>query len=205
MLYPAECSTNNLYYEKEMRSIGFNIIAGVDEVGRGCLAGPVVACAVIMPADVTIKGINDSKLLSCEKREALFSQIINLALSYAFGLIEPEEIDRINIRNASLKAMHHAVKGLNVVPSCILVDGNASIPSTNIPQKTIIKGDKLSHTISCASILAKVHRDNIMKQYHAIYPEYKFSIHKGYGTNLHKIAIKKSGITPIHRKSFKLF
>jgi ribonuclease HII len=203
MLYPAEKSFDNLYYEKEMRGIGFNIIAGVDEVGRGCLAGPVVACAVILPFDLSIEGVNDSKLLSCQKREKLLPEIKKKSLAYSFGIISSEEIDDINIKNASLKAMQNAVDGLKIRPSCVLVDGNSSIPM-DLPQKKIIKGDRLSHTIACASILAKVFRDKMMQEFDMLYPEYKFSIHKGYGTKLHKAIIKKNGITPIHRKSFNL-
>jgi len=204
MLYPAENSFDNLYYEKEMRGIGFNIIAGVDEVGRGCLAGPVVACALIMPDGLSINGVNDSKLLSFKKREKLYPEIIKLSLSYSFGIVSSEEIDNINIKNASLKAMKIAVDGLKIKPACVLVDGNSSIP-IEIPQKKIIKGDRLSHTISCASILAKVFRDKIMQELDLVYPEYKFSTHKGYGTKLHKNIINQIGITPVHRRSFNCF
>lgn len=203
MLYPDTLSVDNLYYEREMRGLGFTIIAGVDEVGRGCLAGPVVACAVILPEDVVIDNVTDSKRLTASQRESLSIEIKKIALSHSISVIEPQVIDEINIRNASITAMKLAIDDLNIKPSCVLVDGNTPLPIL-IPQKTIIKGDILSHTISCASILAKVYRDKLMEEYDKIYPHYGFSVHKGYPTKYHKEIIRKFGITPIHRKSFRL-
>lgn len=177
------------------------ISAGVDEAGRGPLAGPVVAAAVILPEECQINGLNDSKKLSPQKREALFHQIKRLAIVTGVGIVEPEEIDRINILRASLLAMEIAVKKLNPQPDYLLIDGNIRT-SLLIPQETVIKGDLRCCSIAAASIIAKVIRDSIMDNYHNIYPEYNFKRHKGYPTIDHFEALRRFGPCPIHRKTF---
>lgn len=189
-------------YENRLRGQGVKHIAGVDEVGRGSLAGPVLAAAVILPDPCNIEGIKDSKKLSPKKREVLSEIIKREAISFAFGLVGPEEIDRINILNATLKAMMLAVKSLVIKPGYILVDGSHNIP-VGIPQLAIPKGDNLSISVAAASILAKVERDSIISRMEASYPEFSFSIHKGYGTARHLSELKKHGPTDIHRKSFR--
>ena len=176
-----------------------NYIVGVDEVGRGCLAGPVIAAAVILKND--IPGLRDSKKLSKSKREEL-SPIIIQNSYYSFGSASVKEIDRINILQASLLAMKRAILNLSVEPGKILVDGTHK-PDLDIDTQTIVGGDSIVDEISAASIIAKVYRDNLMMQFDKKYPDYYFSSHKGYGTKIHKAAIKKHGITPIHRKTFK--
>ena len=176
-----------------------NYIVGVDEVGRGCLAGPVIAAAVILKND--IPGLRDSKKLSKSKREEL-SPIIIQNSYYSFGSASVKEIDRINILQASLLAMKRAILNLSVKPGKILVDGTHK-PDLDIDTQTIVGGDSIVDEISAASIIAKVYRDNLMMQFDKKYPDYYFSSHKGYGTKIHKAAIKKHGITPIHRKTFK--
>ena len=176
-----------------------NYIVGVDEVGRGCLAGPVIAAAVILKND--IPGLRDSKKLSKSKREELSSIIIQNSY-YSFGSASVKEIDRINILQASLLAMKRAILNLSVEPGKIFVDGTHK-PDLDIDTQTIVGGDSIVDEISAASIIAKVYRDNLMMQFDKKYPDYYFSSHKGYGTKIHKAAIKKHGITPIHRKTFK--
>ena len=176
-----------------------NFIAGVDEVGRGCLAGPVIAAAVVLKTN--IPGLADSKKLSKKKREELSSTIMQNSY-FSFGSASVEEIDSINILQASLLAMKRAILNLSVVPGKILVDGTYK-PDLDIDTQTIIGGDSVVDEISAASIIAKVYRDNLMMQFDKKYPDFYFSSHKGYGTKLHKAAIKKNGITPIHRKTFK--
>jgi ribonuclease HII len=176
--------------------------AGVDEAGRGPLAGPVVAAAVILPEECEINGLNDSKKLSPQKREILFDQIKRLAVSIGVGIVEPEEIDRINILRATLLAMEIAVKDLKPQPDSLLIDGN--IPtSLLIPQETVVNGDSICYSIAAASIIAKVTRDSIMDDYHNIHPEYNFKKHKGYPTKEHLEALRKFGPCPIHRKTFR--
>jgi ribonuclease HII len=187
--------------ENNLTAEGFCPIAGVDEVGRGPLAGPVVACAVIMPEGLVIEGVNDSKKLTEKRREELAAAIKEAALAYAFGLIEPEEIDRMNILRATMAAMSFAVKSLNLAPKAALIDGTTS-PEINCRAICVPKGDSASHLIAAASILAKVYRDNIMKELHAQYPEYAWDANKGYGTAAHIAAIKKHGLSPAHRRSF---
>ncbi len=181
------------------------IEAGCDEAGRGCLAGPVFAAAVILPPDFQNENMNDSKQLSEKKRYQLRHIIESQAVSWALGIATPEEIDRINILNASFLAMHRALDGLSVQPEHLLIDGNRFTPYHNIPHTTIIKGDGKYLSIAAASILAKTYRDDYMKELHMIYPSYCWDNNKGYPTIAHRLAIKKSGITPHHRKTFTLF
>ena len=175
------------------------IICGVDEAGAGPLAGPVCAAAVIMPRDIIIEGINDSKKLTEKKREELYPRILEACTAYNIAFVGSHEIDKINILQARLKAMRLAVSGLEA--NFALVDGNRC-PALEIPSELVPKGDSRSYNIACASILAKVARDAAMKLYHEKYPQYGFDRHKGYGTKAHFEAIKKHGLCPIHRRSF---
>jgi len=188
-------------YERRIWKIG-KLPAGVDEAGRGPLAGPVVAAAVILPKECEINGLNDSKKLSHQKREILYHQIKAVAVSIGVGIIEPDEIDRINILRAALLAMEIAVKKLNPKPDFLLIDGNIRT-SLLIPQQAVIGGDSICNSIAAASIIAKVARDLIMYDYHNIHPEYNFKKHKGYPTKEHYEALRKFGPCPIHRKTFK--
>lgn len=194
-------SPPNLNYEKEIWAKG-RIPAGVDEAGRGPLAGPVVAAAVVLPDDCEIKDLDDSKKLTPFRRNILFEEIKSVAISYAIGIVEPDEIDRINILRAALLAMEISVKKLTTKPDHLLIDGNQRI-SLLLMQETIVKGDSKSCSIAAASIIAKVTRDSIMEEYDLVYPEYNFKGHKGYPTKEHYDAIRKHGPCPIHRKSFK--
>ncbi|WP_462268948.1 ribonuclease HII [Desulfobacter sp.] len=191
-----------LTFEKQAMLSGYKLIAGVDEAGRGPLAGPVVSAAVILPENFDVPGINDSKKLSPKKRAALFQVIQKHAVAFGIGLADHEEIDQINILQASLRSMKRAVEALNVAPDYLLIDGKFVIDCT-IDQRSVIKGDMLSLSIAAASILAKVTRDRIMADCDLQYPEYGFSRHKGYPTKAHKEAILTHGPCPIHRKSFK--
>lgn len=177
-------------------------IAGVDEVGRGPLAGPVVAAAVILNPEKPVQGIKDSKKLTEKQREQLAEKIRETAISYAIGRCEVDEIDNINIFQASLLAMQRAVMQLNVKPHEVIVDGKFS-PVLPYPTRAIIKGDETEKSIGAASILAKVYRDQEMKQLHVLYPQYGFAQHKGYATEFHLAAIKQYGISPVHRRSFQ--
>ncbi len=190
------------HFEKEAISSGYCLISGVDEAGRGPLAGPVVAAAVIFKKSFPDIELKDSKALSEKRRESLFKEIYNNALSIGLGIITHEEIDSSNILIAALKAMSIAVKELSPAPNFVLIDGQFPI-KTDQPQKPVIKGDAKSLTIAAASIVAKVTRDRIMDGYHTLYPEYGFDTHKGYGTKKHLEAIKRHGPLPIHRKTFK--
>ncbi|HIT72242.1 MAG TPA: ribonuclease HII [Candidatus Fimicola cottocaccae] len=192
---------NLLVYEKELYSEGFEFIAGIDEVGRGPLAGPVVTASVILPKDCRIMGINDSKKLSEKKRNELYDIIIKEAVAYSFGVITAKEIDDINILQATYKAMKNSLESLSVKPDFVLADA-VTIPNIEFKQKGIIKGDAKSLSIGAASIIAKVTRDRMMEEYSKLYPEYHFEKNKGYGSAEHIEAIKKYGICPIHRKSF---
>lgn len=201
----AELITNSpidlLKFEQQTLSRGFHRIAGIDEAGRGPLAGPVVAAAVILPAGLLIKGVNDSKKLSPDKRERLFDIIMDQAISVGIGMGSPELIDRINILQATRFAMLEAVSQLIPLPDFILIDGISTIDST-ISQKTIKKGDSLSISIAAASIIAKVTRDRLMRELDKIHPGYGFSSHKGYGSALHLEAIRQLGPSPVHRLTF---
>ncbi len=188
-------------YEKEAKNAGYSVVCGVDEAGRGPLAGPVFAAAVILPENTMIAGINDSKKLSEKKREFLYDEIKTKAIAYNVALATEKEIDEINILNATFLAMRRAVEGLSVRPDFALIDGNRT-PELNVPARAIIKGDALSASIAAASILAKVERDRLMKILSEKYPEYSFEKHKGYGTKLHVELIKKHGPSAIHRRSF---
>ena len=188
--------------EDELRKRGFNKICGIDEAGRGPLAGPVVVASVIMPADSMIEGVNDSKKISEKKREKLYDQILEEAISYGVGIIGQDEIDEINILNATKKGLTMSLKELTVKPDLIIVDALTHIDTMGIPYESIIKGDAKCYSISAASIIAKVTRDRIMREWDKVYPEYGFEKHKGYGTSAHIEAIKKYGLCPIHRKSF---
>ncbi len=179
-----------------------NYICGIDEAGRGPLAGPVVVASVIMPRDSMIEGVNDSKKISEKKREELYDKILEEAISYGVGIIDQAEIDNINILEATKKGLTTSLKELTIKPNVILVDALKGIDTLGIPYKSIIKGDALCYSISAASIIAKVTRDRIMRQWDEIYPQYGFEKHKGYGTATHIAAIKEYGLCPIHRRSF---
>jgi Ribonuclease HII len=188
-------------YEYKYAAKGVKYIAGIDEVGRGPLAGPVFASAVVFPVDCIIEGVNDSKKLSPQKRSSLYSLIKENAISSATGYCDEKTIDRINILNATYEAMKMALIELNVRPDLLLIDA-VRIPGIDIPQVPIIKGDSLCFSIAAASIVAKVERDKLMDDYHKIYPKYNFLSNKGYGTQEHMDAIRKYGPCPIHRRSF---
>ena len=186
-------------YEKQYRDCG--VICGIDEVGRGPLAGPVVACAVILPEDEEILYLNDSKQLTAKKRDELYDVICEKAVSVGIGIVEPERIDEINILQATYEAMRQAVSRLSVQPQLLLNDA-VTIPEIQIPQVPIIKGDAKSVSIAAASIVAKVTRDRMMEEYDKVLPEYGFASNKGYGSAAHIEALKKYGPSPIHRKTF---
>ena len=179
----------------------FSYICGIDEAGRGPLAGPVVAGAVVLPKDCRILYVNDSKKLSEKKREMLYDVILNEAVSVGVGIVSPERIDEINILNATYEAMREAINNLTVKPDILLNDA-VTIPGVDIEQVPIIKGDAKSLSIASASIIAKVTRDRLMYHYDELYPEYGFAKHKGYGTKLHTDVLKEIGPCPIHRKTF---
>lgn len=189
------------FYEDYLISLRYNNICGIDEAGRGPLAGPVVAAAVIMPKNIIIDEVDDSKKLTAAKREKLFNNISELALSIGVGIVDEGIIDDINILNATYLAMQKALSDLAFSPDHILVDA-LKIPEVSIPQKSIIHGDSLSHSIACASIIAKVTRDRLMHGYHQEFSIYGFDKHKGYGTKNHIQAIKTYGICKLHRRSF---
>ncbi len=192
---------DKLVYERELLENGCKYICGVDEVGRGPLAGPVVCAAVIMPLDELIEGVDDSKKLSAKKREVLSENIINKAVAYRICRVEPQIIDQINILQATRLCMKNAVEGLEIAPDFVLTDGNMTLDIT-IPQRSIIKGDALSYSIGAASIIAKVYRDKLMADYAKEYPQYGFESNVGYGSQAHIKAIEQFGLTPIHRRSF---
>lgn len=182
-------------------SLGLHVICGVDEAGRGPLAGPVCAAAVILPKHLQIPGLNDSKKLTDKKRRELFPVIQQQAIAYGIGLASEAEIDEINILQATFLAMRRALGQLTVLPEIALIDGNRET-DFGLPVKTVVKGDSLSANIAAASVLAKVTRDNIMVELAQQYPEYGFEIHKGYGTKAHYEALRTYGPSPIHRRSF---
>ncbi len=189
-------------FDEAVRKDGFEIITGVDEAGRGPLAGPVVAAAVILPREIKIDGVRDSKKIPEGEREQLFREILINALDIGVGIVGAEEIDRVNILKATILAMHNAITGLSKKTDIILIDA-LRIPSIKITQKPVIKGDAKSASIAAASIIAKVVRDRIMVEYHSLYPHYGFDRHKGYGTRVHLDRIREYGPCPIHRKSFQ--
>lgn len=194
---------DKLFYEREMTELGAQYIAGVDEVGRGPFAGPVVCAAVILPLEKKnlIEGIDDSKKLKEGERERLAELIKERAIAYKICEVDNKTIDRINILQATKLCMKQAVEGLAVEPDVVFVDGNFKIDIT-LPQQTLIKGDALSYSIGAASILAKVYRDRLMCEFDKIYPQYGFAQHKGYGTKMHRDAIREYGLCEIHRRTF---
>ena len=192
-----------LSYEKIFWRQGMNLVAGVDEVGRGPLAGPVVAAAVVLPQRVSLDQVTDSKKLTPQKRAELFDLIAESALDFAVAQIDQKTIDRFNILNASLRAMHQAVGALKNPPDAVLVDGSYKIPGLRIPQIAVVKGDSLSLSVAAASILAKVIRDKLMLDYHRKYPHFSFDQNKGYATKSHIQALKEYGPCEIHRMSFR--
>ena len=189
-------------HENELREKGFKTICGIDEAGRGPLAGPVVIASVIMPANSMIEGVNDSKKISEKKREKIYDQILEEAVSYGIAIIGQDEIDEINILNATKKGLTVSLQELTEKPDLIVVDALNGIDTMGIPYESIIKGDAKCYSIAAASILAKVTRDRIMREWDKVYPEYGFEKHKGYGTSAHIAAIKEHGLCPIHRRSF---
>jgi ribonuclease HII len=189
-------------FDKDFYNKGLSFVSGVDEAGRGPLAGPVVAAAVILPKDIFIDGVNDSKKLTEKKRNILFEEIKQKAFSYGIGIVDAKTIDEINILQATFLAMRKALEQLSVKPDLVLVDGNHTIPNLQNKQQAIVSGDAKSASIACASILAKVTRDNMMYEYAKQYPQYNFQKHKGYGTKAHLDAIQKHGPCPIHRMTF---
>lgn len=188
--------------EKELYEKGFDSICGIDEAGRGPLAGPVVVAGVIMPRDSMIEGVNDSKKVSEKKREKLYDIILEEAISYSVAIIGQDIIDKINILNATKQGVTEVVDGLDIKPDLILVDALEHINTRGIPYEPIIKGDAKCYNIAAASIIAKVTRDRIMREWDEIYPQYGFINHKGYGTAKHMAAIREYGLCPIHRRSF---
>lgn len=198
--------------EEEIYLKGAQSIAGIDEAGRGPLAGPVVVACVVMPRDSMIEGVNDSKKVSEKKREKLYDEIIQEAIAYGVGIISQEEIDKINILNATKEGLTLAIKEMEKdlkekqrgfeKPEIILVDALTKIDTDHIPYRSIIKGDAKSYSIAAASIIAKVTRDRIMREWDEVYPMYGFAKHKGYGTASHIVAIKEYGLCPLHRRSF---
>lgn len=192
---------NMWQYEQELFSQGYELVCGIDEAGRGPLAGPVCAAAVILPAGMEIPGLNDSKKLTDKKRRELFPIIKEQAIAYGIGLADHAEIDEINILQATFLAMERALAQLPVKPQFALVDGNRE-KDFGLPVKTVVKGDSLSANIAAASVLAKVTRDDLMEQYALEYPGYGFEVHKGYGTKAHYEAISRLGPSSIHRMTF---
>lgn len=188
-------------YEHEAAREGFACVCGVDEAGRGPLAGPVCAAAVILPPDIQIEGLNDSKKLTDKKRRALYDVITEQAVSYGIAFADEQEIDEINILQATFLAMRRAFETLTVTPDIALIDGNRA-PGLSCRERTVVHGDALSASIAAASILAKVTRDRLMEEYDAQYPQYGFAVHKGYGTQRHYAALREFGACPIHRQSF---
>lgn len=188
--------------EKDLYQKGFQKICGIDEAGRGPLAGPVVVAGVIMPQNSMIEGVNDSKKVSEKKREKLYDLILEEAISYSVAIIGQDVIDEINILNATKQGVTNVVEGLDTKPNLIIVDALNHIDTKGIPYDSIIKGDAKCYSIAAASIIAKVTRDRIMRQWDEIYPQYGFVQHKGYGTAKHITAIKEYGLCPIHRRTF---
>jgi ribonuclease HII len=193
--------TDLYQYENALRSEGYQVICGIDEAGRGPLAGPVCAAACILPAGLTIEGLNDSKKLSEKRREALYERITASALAWSVCLVDEKRIDEINILQATYEAMRGAAEGLSLRPDLCLVDGNRD-PGLGLPTRTVVKGDATCASVAAASILAKVTRDRLMLRLDRDYPQYGFAVHKGYGTKAHYAAVDALGLCPIHRRSF---
>lgn len=200
-LFPSFVETDTFSFESELLNRGYRFIAGTDEVGRGPLAGPVVAASVVLPADCEYQIYDDSKKLSAAKREELFAELKRVKAEIGISIVSEETIDRINILQASLVAMRDSIISLSLKPDFILVDGKFPVP-IDISQQPLVKGDSRSASIAAASIVAKVTRDSLMDKFHEEYPQYGFRRNKGYPTLEHREAIKKYGICPIHRKSF---
>ena len=190
--------------ENALRRRGYGRVAGVDEVGRGCLAGPVVAAAVVLDPERPVRGLRDSKLLTPAARERLYADIVQRAAAWSLGAVEAGEIDRINIHNAALLAMRDALARLAPPPDFVLVDGFA-LPGLRVPQRAVVKGDRRCAAIAAASIVAKVTRDRQMRRLHADDPRFGFDSHKGYATRQHLAAIERHGAAPAHRRSFRPF
>ncbi len=188
-------------YEIEAHENGYNVVCGVDEAGRGPLAGPVFAAAVILPENYSHEILNDSKKLSEKKRDLVYDDIVRDALCWSVGIADEKEIDEINILNATFLAMKRAVDGLKIKPDLAYIDGN-QYPKTGVKEITIVKGDSKCMSVAAASIIAKVSRDRFMLEIAEKYPEYQFSKHKGYGTKLHYEMIEKYGVSPVHRRTF---
>jgi len=201
MLFPLPSQPMD-YFERMYYRRGYRQIAGLDEVGRGPLAGPVVAAAVILPREGIGPQLYDSKQISSKKRGDLYPVILSESLGVGIGIISQEEIDQLNIFQATLKAMILAIQNLPLPPDFLLIDGTQGL-KFSIPQKSIPKGDQLSNSIAAASIVAKVTRDRLMEAYHPQYPQYNFAKHKGYGTKEHRQAIQRFGVCELHRKSFR--
>jgi ribonuclease HII len=195
-----------LAHEEALYAQGYTAVGGMDEAGRGPLAGPVVACALVFPRGVTLEGVDDSKKLSEKKRNALYETILENVLSYGIGAVDAETIDRINILQATLLAMKQAVTMLTVKPQALIIDGNRApvLEGYNIYTVCLPKADSLCHSVAAASIIAKVTRDRYMEELHRLYPLYGFNKHKGYGTAEHRAAIRQYGPCPQHRRSFKI-
>ncbi|MBR2406804.1 MAG: ribonuclease HII [Clostridia bacterium] len=192
----------NAEFDEAIRAEGVSLLCGVDEAGRGPLAGPVFAAAVILRPDAVPEGLNDSKKLSEKKREALFEDICREALAYGIASASVEEIEEYNILQATFLAMRRAVESLSVTPELLLIDGNRTPPGLTVPSRTLIKGDALSASVGAASILAKVSRDRLLMELDREYPQYAFAKHKGYGTALHYEKLAEYGMCPAHRPSF---
>jgi ribonuclease HII len=199
-LFPGEIDP--WFFERQARGRGFSRIAGVDEVGRGPLAGPVVAAAVILPWEADLPGVDDSKLLSAGERETRCEDILRVALAVGTAAVSAEEIDRTDILSASLEAMRRAVCQIDPPPDFLLVDGPWPVPA-GVPQQPITKGDRLSISVAAASIVAKVNRDRLMVSFHAQFPRYNFAANKGYGTRAHLEALARFGCCPLHRRTFR--
>jgi len=189
--------------QKSFHRLGYQFIVGVDEAGRGPLAGPVVAAAVILAPEVYLSGVNDSKALSSARREELFSTIVSKACAYGIGVVSPAEIDEINILQATFLAMVKAINHTNIFPDLVVVDGRQRLPFP-LCQYPLVKADSRCQVVAAASIIAKVIRDRIMQFYHLRYPLYGFDRHKGYGTEVHRQAVNLYGLSPVHRRSFRL-
>lgn len=204
MAEPDPLPLPTLARETHLLSAGYRLVAGVDEAGRGCLAGPVVAAAVVLPSDAKLEGVNDSKLVTPSEREKLAVAIERNALGIGYGMCSPEEIDQLNILWAAMEAMRRAVEKLNPAPDFLLIDGNTCFPESAWPFETVVRGDQRCTSIAAASILAKISRDRLMRRLHRKYPVYRWQTNVGYPTPEHYAALAAHGPTPHHRTSFRL-